>query len=40
MIAVATLEDLIGYLADSPQLAANLGKVRAYRDAYGTGAGR
>jgi orotate phosphoribosyltransferase len=36
VIAVATLEDLIGYLADSPQLAANLEAVQAYRDTYGT----
>ena len=36
VVAVATLEDLIGYLADSPQLAANLEAVSAYRDTYGT----
>jgi len=35
VIAVATLEDLIGYLADSPQLAANLDAVQAYRSRYG-----
>ncbi|BAL26626.1 orotate phosphoribosyltransferase [Azoarcus sp. KH32C] len=35
VIAVATLDDLIGYLGDSPQLAANLDAVRAYRDTYG-----
>jgi len=34
--AVATLEDLIGYLGDSPELAANLSAVQAYRNAYGT----
>ncbi|MGE0011162.1 MAG: orotate phosphoribosyltransferase [Azoarcus sp.] len=37
VIAVATLEDLIGYLADSPDLAANLDAVKAYREAYGVG---
>jgi orotate phosphoribosyltransferase len=36
VIAVATLTDLIEYLADSPQLAANRDAVEAYRDAYGT----
>lgn len=35
VIAVATLEDLIGYLGDSPQLAANLDAVQAYRTQYG-----
>ena len=35
VIAVATLDDLIGYLGDSPQLAANLDAVQAYRDTYG-----
>lgn len=35
VIAVATLEDLIGYLADSPDLAANLEVVKAYREQYG-----
>ena len=35
VIAVATLEDLIGYLADSPELAANLEAVEAYRAQYG-----
>ena len=35
VIAVATLEDLIGYLGDSPQLAANLDAVQAYRTEYG-----
>lgn len=38
VVAVATLEDLIAYLADSPELAANLGAVKAYRDTYGTSA--
>jgi len=40
VVAVATLADLIGYLADSPQLAANLDAVQAYRDAYGVAAAR
>ncbi len=35
VVAVATLEDLIAYLADSPELAANLGAVQAYREQYG-----
>jgi len=40
VVAVATLADLIGYLADSPQLAANLDAVKAYRDTYGVAAAR
>lgn len=40
VIAVATLADLIGYLADSPQLAANLDAVEAYRDTYGVASAR
>ena len=35
VVAVATLEDLIAYLADSPELAANLDAVQAYREQYG-----
>lgn len=35
VIAVATLEDLIAYLADSTELAANLDAVKAYRETYG-----
>ncbi|AYH45822.1 orotate phosphoribosyltransferase [Azoarcus sp. DN11] len=35
VVAVATLEDLIGYLGDSPDLAANLDAVQAYRKMYG-----
>ncbi len=35
VIAIASLNDLLGYLADSPALAENLGKVQAYRDQYG-----
>ena len=38
VLAVATLEDLIAYLADSPELAANLDAVRAYREQYGISA--
>lgn len=37
VVAVATLEDLIGYLSGSPDLVANLGAVQAYRDRYGVG---
>lgn len=40
VIAVATLDDLIGYLADSTELAANLDAVKAYRDTYGITSGR
>jgi orotate phosphoribosyltransferase len=35
VLAVASLKDLIGYLADSPALQANLGAVERYREAYG-----
>ena len=35
VVAVATLEDLVAYLADSPELAANLDAVQAYREQYG-----
>lgn len=35
VIAVATLDDLVAYLADSPDLAANLGAVQNYRMQYG-----
>ncbi|AUN95933.1 orotate phosphoribosyltransferase [Pseudazoarcus pumilus] len=35
VIAVATLEDLIGYLAGHAELVANLEAVRAYRERYG-----
>lgn len=38
VIAVATLIDLIDYLSDSPELAANLHTVKAYRDTYGIAA--
>jgi orotate phosphoribosyltransferase len=40
VIATANLDDLIGYLADSPELAANLEAVRNYRDSYGVSASR
>ena len=33
--AVDHLEDLVAYLADSPELAANLDAVQAYREQYG-----
>ncbi|MCL2644907.1 MAG: orotate phosphoribosyltransferase [Betaproteobacteria bacterium] len=36
VVPVATLKDLVAYLADTPELAANLAAVQAYRDAYGT----
>ena len=39
VVAVATLEDLVAYMADSPGLAANLDAVKAYRDTYGISAG-
>ncbi|MDY0014413.1 MAG: orotate phosphoribosyltransferase [Rhodocyclaceae bacterium] len=35
VVAVATLEDLIAYLTDSPALQANLAAVRQYRETYG-----
>jgi len=35
VVAVATLEDLIGYLSGSADLMANLEAVQAYRDRYG-----
>lgn len=35
VVAVATLEDLIGYLSGSADLLANLEAVQAYRDRYG-----
>jgi orotate phosphoribosyltransferase len=40
VLAVATLEDLIAYLADDAALANNLAAVQAYRDTYGTHATR
>ncbi len=35
VVAIATLADLLGYLAHSPDLADNQAKVQAYRDQYG-----
>jgi len=35
VIAIATLEDLLGYLTDSPELASHLSAVRDYRQQYG-----
>ena len=35
VIAIATLNDLLGYLQDEPEMIANLNAVRAYRDLYG-----
>lgn len=35
VVPVATLKDLIDYLADTPELETNLAAVQAYRDAYG-----
>ena len=35
VIAIATLDDLLGYLAHSPDLADNQINVQAYRDQYG-----
>jgi orotate phosphoribosyltransferase len=35
VIAIATLNDLLGFLRDEPEMVANLGAVQAYRDLYG-----
>ncbi|HJV03411.1 MAG TPA: orotate phosphoribosyltransferase [Burkholderiaceae bacterium] len=35
VVAIATLKDLLAFLEDSPELAANLDAVRAYRAQYG-----
>ena len=35
VIAIATLNDLLGFLQDEPEMVANLGAVQAYRDLYG-----
>jgi orotate phosphoribosyltransferase len=35
VVSVASLDDLIGFLADSPALAANLDAVRRYRSTFG-----
>ncbi|MDR2925756.1 MAG: orotate phosphoribosyltransferase [Azoarcus sp.] len=36
VVPVATLKDLIAYLADTPELETHLAAVQAYRDVYGT----
>ncbi len=40
VVAVATLDDLVAFLADSPELAANLDAVTAYRERYGIASSR
>ena len=35
VVAIATLDDLMAYLADRPQLAAHAGAVADYRARYG-----
>ncbi|AXK38641.1 orotate phosphoribosyltransferase [Crenobacter cavernae] len=35
VVAIATLDDILGFLADSPELSANLAAVEAYRAEYG-----
>jgi orotate phosphoribosyltransferase len=35
VIAIATLNDLLGFLQDEPEMVANLGAVQAYRDLFG-----
>ena len=35
VISVANLNDLMGYLGDTPELAANFAAVKAYRETYG-----
>lgn len=35
VIAIATLNDLLGFLQDEPEMQANLTAVRAYRDLFG-----
>jgi orotate phosphoribosyltransferase len=35
VIAIATLNDLLGYLQDEPEMIANLSAVQAYRDLFG-----
>ncbi|MDR3212894.1 MAG: orotate phosphoribosyltransferase [Azoarcus sp.] len=36
VVAVATLDDLVAYLASNAELGSNLAAVQAYRDVYGT----
>jgi len=40
VLAVATLDDLVAFLADDATFRENLPAVQAYRDAYGTHATR
>jgi orotate phosphoribosyltransferase len=35
VVAIATLNDLLGFLQDEPEMVANLSAVRAYRDLFG-----
>ena len=35
VITIATLDDLLGYLAGHPELSANLAAVQSYRSSYG-----
>jgi len=35
VVAIATLNDLLGFLQDEPEMMANLNAVRAYRDLFG-----
>ena len=38
VVAIATLDDLLGYLAGAPELEQNLQRVQAYRQQYGVAA--
>jgi len=35
VVAIATLDDLLGYLQDHPELRQNIAAIQAYRDLYG-----
>lgn len=35
VISIVTLQDLIAYLAEKPEMAEHLAAVRAYREQYG-----
>lgn len=35
VVAIATLDDLLGYLQDTPEMVQNLNAVESYRDRYG-----
>jgi orotate phosphoribosyltransferase len=35
VVAIATLNDLLGYLQDNPAMVQNLQAVQSYRDRYG-----